>query len=240
MKSILLSVAVALSITMAFSQETITINLRVFPAKSIAGVIQLSFLNDESQPEYGFNVTEARDICTNLGLNLASKDQVTEALNRGFETCRFGWIDEHYAVVPRIKALSICGQNQTGLVSWRAALDKKFDVFCFNQSDYTAQPEEEMTTMISKLDDAPIPTASLFIFNLSLTSDLTLLDSLDGAQLARLAGDEQSSGKGKVVLITSACAVLLVAIAVLAYIKMKRRFQRADVTQEHGDIVIAS
>lgn len=53
-----------------------------------------------------------------------------------------------------------------------------------------------MTTMISEFADDPVPTASLFIFNLSLTSDLTLLDSLEGAQLARLAGGEQSSGKG--------------------------------------------
>ncbi|XP_077374550.1 lymphatic vessel endothelial hyaluronic acid receptor 1a [Festucalex cinctus] len=234
MKALFLCVAVALSITAGFSQN-ITIHLQVFPAKSIAGVVQLSRMNDQNQPEYGFNVTEARDLCTNLGLNLATKDQVAEALKRGLETCRFGWIDEHYAVIPRIKALVNCGQNQIGLLPWRAALDKKFDVFCFNQSDYTDQPEEEATT--PKSSDSLSPTPALFIFNLSLTSDLTVLESLDGAQLARLSGNEQSSGKGKVVLITSACAVLLVAIAVLAYMKVKRRFQRADVIPERGDVI---
>lgn len=47
---------------------------------------------------------------------------------------RYGWIDEHFAVIPRRKALSICGQNQTGLVAWRAPVTQKFDVFCFNES----------------------------------------------------------------------------------------------------------
>ncbi|XP_057690390.1 lymphatic vessel endothelial hyaluronic acid receptor 1a [Corythoichthys intestinalis] len=229
MKTVVLCVTVVLSITAVFSQEIVTLNLQVFPAKSIAGVNQLSLLNDQNKTEYGFNITEARELCTKLGLTLASKDQVDEALKRGLETCRFGWIDEHYAVIPRIKALMNCGQNKIGLLPWRAPLDKKFDVFCFNQSDYTEQPQEEIAK--------PSPTTSLVIFNFSLPSDLSLLDNLEAVKFARLAGDEPSSGRGKVVLITSACAVLLVAIAVLAYMKMKRRFQRADVIQEHEDVI---
>ncbi|XP_049573705.1 lymphatic vessel endothelial hyaluronic acid receptor 1a isoform X2 [Syngnathus scovelli] len=207
MKSLFLSLTVALFATAVFSQQNITINLRVFPAKSIAGVVQLSLINDQNETEYAFNVTEARDICTNLGFSFATKDQVNEALNRGLETCRFGWIDEHYAVIPRIKALKNCGQNKVGLLPWRAALDKKFDVFCFIQSEYT--------------DQDPInATPSVFNIDLSLTSDLSVLESLDVSQLARLASNEQSSGKGKVVLISSVCVVLLVAIAVFAYMKV--------------------
>lgn len=47
---------------------------------------------------------------------------------------RFGWTDEHLAVIPRKKALVSCGQNKTGLVIWRAAVTQKFDVFCFNET----------------------------------------------------------------------------------------------------------
>ncbi|XP_077448619.1 lymphatic vessel endothelial hyaluronic acid receptor 1a [Stigmatopora argus] len=235
MRTVFLCVTVALSIAAVFSQEIVTLRLQVFPAKSIAGVNQLSLLNEQNKTEYGFNITEARDLCTKLGLNLASKDQVTEALNRGLETCRFGWIDEHYAVIPRIQALLNCGQNKVGLLPWRAPLDKKFDVFCFNQSDYTEPAEGEMPPSIPS--ETPTSTPSLVIVDLSLTSDLTLLDNLEGVKFARQAGDEPSSGRGKVVLITSTCAVLLVAIAVLAYMKMKRRFQTADVSQEHGDVI---
>uniref|UniRef100_A0A3Q2XB15 Link domain-containing protein n=1 Tax=Hippocampus comes TaxID=109280 RepID=A0A3Q2XB15_HIPCM len=183
---------------------TLRMLLTVFPAKSIAGVIQLSFLNDQNQPEYGFNVTEARDICTNLGLNLASKDQVTEALNRGFETCRFGWIDEHYAVVPRIKALAICGQNQTGLVSWRAALDKKFDVFCFNQSGRIYLLFKSAQSILWER----------FVTCVHYTKLMIVKSRMGPMYLSCVIVP------GKVVLITSACAVLLVAIAVLAYMKV--------------------
>uniref|UniRef100_A0A8C9X765 Lymphatic vessel endothelial hyaluronic receptor 1a n=1 Tax=Sander lucioperca TaxID=283035 RepID=A0A8C9X765_SANLU len=108
----------------------------VFPAanQSIAGVFQVSDLNDLNQPQYGFNASEARRLCSALGVNIASKAQVQDALTRGLETCRFGWIDEHFAVIPRIKALSNCGKSQTGLVTWRTSVTQKFDVFCFNES----------------------------------------------------------------------------------------------------------
>ncbi|XP_054626865.1 lymphatic vessel endothelial hyaluronic acid receptor 1a isoform X2 [Dunckerocampus dactyliophorus] len=218
----------ALSISAVFS-EIKEIKLRVFPAKSIAGVFQVSYLNELNQPEYAFNITDARDLCLSLGVNIASKDQVLHALDRGLETCRFGWIDEHFVVIPRVNALSNCGQNQTGLVKWRAAVTRKFDVFCFNES---AQPEEAMTTRIFESSKNPTLPPFLNIFNFSLPSDLSLLDSLDGVELARVVGGEQSSGRGRVVLITSVCAVLLLAIAVLAYFKIKTDVHRADLNQK--------
>lgn len=51
-----------------------------------------------------------------------------------FVCFRFGWTDENLAVIPRNKALVSCGQNKTGVVTWRAAVQKKFDVFCFNET----------------------------------------------------------------------------------------------------------
>nr|XP_057945049.1 lymphatic vessel endothelial hyaluronic acid receptor 1a isoform X2 [Doryrhamphus excisus] len=231
MKTIWFWIAFALSISDVFS-EIKEIKLRVFPANTIAGVFQVSYLNELNQPEYAFNTTDARDLCLSLGVNIATKDQVMAALNRGLETCRFGWIDEHFVVIPRVKALSNCGQNQTGLVKWRAAVTRKFDVFCFNESASQLEAENWI------LESAKNPTLPPFlnIFNFSLPSDLSLLDSLDGVELARVVGGEQSSGKGKVVLITSACAILLLAIAVFAYFKIKRNVHRADVNQKRDYI----
>lgn len=62
----------------------------VFPAKdqTIAGVFQVSYLNEQNLPEYAFNASEARSLCSSLGLVIASKAQVSEALARGLETCR--------------------------------------------------------------------------------------------------------------------------------------------------------
>lgn len=62
----------------------------VFPAanKSIAGVLQATSLNHLNQPQYAFNASEARRLCLSLGVTIASKAQVKEALSRGLETCR--------------------------------------------------------------------------------------------------------------------------------------------------------
>uniref|UniRef100_A0A8C5N870 Link domain-containing protein n=1 Tax=Gouania willdenowi TaxID=441366 RepID=A0A8C5N870_GOUWI len=120
------------------------------PFPVVAGVFQVTRLNDFNQPHYAFNASEARLLCLSLGVHIASKAQVETALTRGFETCRFGWIDEYLAVIPRIRALINCGKNQTGLVPWRASVKKKFDVFCFNESGFkklfTAQQLNDTAT----------------------------------------------------------------------------------------------
>ncbi|KAG8001560.1 Lymphatic vessel endothelial hyaluronic acid receptor 1 [Nibea albiflora] len=136
------------SITQIICDQNIdTSRIRVFPAvnKSIAGVFQVSYTDDFNQLQYAFNASEARALCLSLGVNIASKAQVKDALSRGLETCRFGWIDEHFGVIPRRKALSNCGQNQTGLVTWRASVTQKFDVFCFNESDAATQLKDTTT-----------------------------------------------------------------------------------------------
>lgn len=61
-----------------------------FPAenRTIAGVFQVTYLNDDNIPQYALNASEARNLCAFLGLTIASKAQVKEALARGLETCR--------------------------------------------------------------------------------------------------------------------------------------------------------
>ncbi|XP_014852674.1 PREDICTED: lymphatic vessel endothelial hyaluronic acid receptor 1 isoform X2 [Poecilia mexicana] len=124
-----------LAFSSVFSDQN-TSNIKVFPAanQSTAGVTQVSYQNNQNQLQYAFNASEARKICQSLGLSIASKAQVEEALSRGLETCRYGWTDEQIAVIPRIHALANCGQNKTGLVLWRAPVTNRFDVFCFNES----------------------------------------------------------------------------------------------------------
>ncbi|XP_013882365.1 lymphatic vessel endothelial hyaluronic acid receptor 1a isoform X2 [Austrofundulus limnaeus] len=154
MTMIWLSVTSLLSIAPVFSDRNVS-QIRVFPAgnQSVAGVIQVSYLNDWNQVKYAYDAVDARSLCSSLGLQIASKAQVEKALSRGLETCRFGWIDEHLAVIPRIHALANCGKNQTGLVPWRASLTQKFDVFCFNESDAATQLKDATT-------DSPLSTSS--------------------------------------------------------------------------------
>ncbi|XP_070816413.1 lymphatic vessel endothelial hyaluronic acid receptor 1a [Chaetodon trifascialis] len=248
MNMIRLCITVVLSITQVISDQNIgTSHIRVFPAvnQSIAGVFQVSFLNDLNQPQYAFNASEARRLCLSLGVNIASKAQVNEALARGLETCRFGWIDEHFAVIPRRKALSNCGRNQTGLVTWRASVTQEFDVFCFNESEAATQLKD--TTTDSPLNrrhysgqtQSPSKTVSS-TQNMHTLSSSTLLPSssptpetMDNeAEPARFVSSAQSSAGGKALLITSACALLLIAIIILAYIKIRSRVLSSDKKQQ--------
>ncbi|KAL1007218.1 hypothetical protein UPYG_G00083600 [Umbra pygmaea] len=137
-----------LPLKLAFSGQHDPSKIHAFPDE-IAGVFQVSYKNHLNQFIYAYNASEARDACLSLGVTLASNAQVEEAQKQGLETCRFGWIDEHFAVIPRIVPSVPCGQNRTGVIRWRAAVTKPFDVFCFNVS---ARRLEDITT------DSPLTT----------------------------------------------------------------------------------
>ncbi|XP_038825277.1 lymphatic vessel endothelial hyaluronic acid receptor 1-like [Salvelinus namaycush] len=128
--------------------------INAFPERQIAGVFLVSYTNNLNQFAYAFNASEAREVCWSLGVTMASNSQVEEAQRLGLETCRFGWIDEHFAVIPRIEASKTCGQNQTGVIKWRASVTKLFDVFCFNAS--VIQLED---TTVIQLEDTTADTA---------------------------------------------------------------------------------
>ncbi|CAJ1056116.1 lymphatic vessel endothelial hyaluronic receptor 1b%2C partial [Xyrichtys novacula] len=83
---------------------------------------------------YTFNFTAARDACLFLNVTMATRDQMERALQRGLETCKFGWIAEQVAVVPRLTGDEKCGQGKTGVVSWAASTARQFGAFCFNSS----------------------------------------------------------------------------------------------------------
>ncbi|KAM9366634.1 lymphatic vessel endothelial hyaluronic acid receptor 1a [Symphorus nematophorus] len=249
MNMIWLCITAVVSITAVICDQKIdTSHIRVFPAgnKTIAGVFQVSSLNYHMQPVYAFNASEARRLCLSLGVNIASKAQLNEALARGFETCRFGWIDEHFAVVPRRNALYNCGQNQTGLVPWRASVTKKFDVFCFNESDAATQLKDTTTdsplNSRDSLGQTQSPSKAVdSTQNMRSTSSSSFLPSLSTtpqtidseAEPARFVGRAQGSAGGKAVLIASACALLLLAIIIIVYLKLRRSCVRStDMKQQ--------
>lgn len=170
----------------------------------------MSFVNYLNQVYYALNASEARILCLSLGVNIASISQVQKALTRGLETCRFGWTDEHLPVVPRIRAQLTCGNNNTGLVKWRAPLTRRFDVFCFNESDTDTAELPESTTASLPVSTTTTPQPIYF----------THADS--EAEKALIVGSAQESSRKKTVIITSVVAVFLVALVAVVYIKVKR------------------
>ncbi|XP_026561328.1 lymphatic vessel endothelial hyaluronic acid receptor 1 isoform X1 [Pseudonaja textilis] len=82
-----------------------------------------------------FNFIEAQSVCRQLGLMVAPESKVEAAWKHGFETCSFGWVAEGYTVISRITPNEKCGQNNTGIRTWRMHLDRKARVYCYNSSD---------------------------------------------------------------------------------------------------------
>ncbi|XP_003970059.3 lymphatic vessel endothelial hyaluronic acid receptor 1a [Takifugu rubripes] len=252
MKKILLYIASALSATAVVCAQSFNgSGIRVFPAEnqSVAGVFLVSHWNGLHQPQYAFNTSEARRMCGSLGVSIASKAQVKEALDRGLETCRYGWTDENLAVIPRSKALASCGQNKTGLVTWRAAVTQKFDVFCFNETDAAAQLRTTTTDSLFSSSDFPEQTHSSSTVasptrNMPPSSSLTPFPSSSSSpadsevESALFVGSTKGSFGAKAILITSACVLLLVAVVILAFLKLRRRHvMSADMKQPQEESI---
>ncbi|XP_060924456.1 lymphatic vessel endothelial hyaluronic acid receptor 1a [Limanda limanda] len=247
MNMIWLCLTAVMSFTSVICGQSIdTSHIRVFPAmnQSIAGVFQVSSLNHLNQPQYAFNASEARSLCLSLGVDIASKAQVKNALNRGLETCRYGWIDEHFAVIPRIQSLSTCGQGRTGLVPWRASVTKQFDAYCFNESDAVIQLKDATTTSPLNSSDHSEQTHSTQTTQ-STSSSSSPRSSSSSAPVprdkevepARYVGSAIRSAGGKVVLITSTCGLLLAAIILIVYLKSRRiGSQSSDMKQQQESI----
>ncbi|XP_042352186.1 lymphatic vessel endothelial hyaluronic receptor 1b isoform X2 [Plectropomus leopardus] len=91
--------------------------------------------------KYTFNFTTAGAACLFLNVTIATKAQMERAVQHGLETCKFGWIAERIAVVPRLTSDKNCGKGNTGVVLWYAKPEQMFGVFCFNASDLEETPD---------------------------------------------------------------------------------------------------
>uniref|UniRef100_A0A3B4TJQ2 Link domain-containing protein n=1 Tax=Seriola dumerili TaxID=41447 RepID=A0A3B4TJQ2_SERDU len=109
--------------------------------------------------KYTLNFTAARAACLFLNVTIATRDQMEQALQQGLETCKFGWIAEQIAVLPRLTPDNNCGKGKTGVVTWRASADKQFGVYCFSSSA-AAQTSTSPTTPTA-LTRSSTPTAAL-------------------------------------------------------------------------------
>uniref|UniRef100_A0AAV2L505 Link domain-containing protein n=1 Tax=Knipowitschia caucasica TaxID=637954 RepID=A0AAV2L505_KNICA len=83
---------------------------------------------------YWFNFTSAKEACLAHNLSMATGAQLETALAAGLETCSFGWLAENVAAIPRRSSVSTCGSGSVGVVKWRAASQRKFAAWCFNDT----------------------------------------------------------------------------------------------------------
>uniref|UniRef100_A0A3P8T3T9 Lymphatic vessel endothelial hyaluronic receptor 1b n=1 Tax=Amphiprion percula TaxID=161767 RepID=A0A3P8T3T9_AMPPE len=131
--------------------------IKVSPqSHSVAGVFM-----PNKEGTYTLNFTAARATCLFLNVTMATRAQMERAVQHGLETCRFGWIAEQIAVVPRLTSNNNCGRGKTGLVTWSALADRKFNVFCFNASDFEETLKTSTTGPQSSTSSATLTTSTL-------------------------------------------------------------------------------
>ncbi|NXE88237.1 LYVE1 protein, partial [Menura novaehollandiae] len=127
------------------------------------------------------NFSEGSNVCNQLNVQLASKDQVEKALEHGFETCSFGWVKDGFVVIPRIMSNKKCGQGKTGLVRWNAEKLQKFHVYCFNSSDAqinSCEPDPTTITFPSSSTSMDLTAPSVS----DLTENITAVPTVTEAE----------------------------------------------------------
>ncbi|KAI1903890.1 hypothetical protein AGOR_G00000070 [Albula goreensis] len=131
--------------------------IKAYPESgSISGVFLASFQPAASKnPVYGFNASQAPQACELMNVVIATKNQVEEAHRNGFETCRYGWIAEKIAVLPRIIKSKKCGQDRVGVITWNSIPTRLFDAFCFNVSDVQTDVQVATTSVPTATPGVP-------------------------------------------------------------------------------------
>uniref|UniRef100_A0A0E9X4X3 Link domain-containing protein n=1 Tax=Anguilla anguilla TaxID=7936 RepID=A0A0E9X4X3_ANGAN len=215
----------------------------------VLGVFEVAFMPVPNTMSYGFNASQAREVCESLNVAIASKKQVEKAHRSGLQTCRFGWTDEQIAVIPRINPSTACGQNRTGLIIWRASVTTLFDVFCFNST--ALEIHLDATTSVEQAPGTSSSSPSTPFVRLPQSTHWTpfispsLSPSMPPARLHQpvrpqpMSSTESSFGVvPAAVIITAVTVLLLIAFAALwRYRKSKnsiplwKRESRKDCTE---------
>ncbi|TRY88551.1 hypothetical protein DNTS_002831 [Danionella cerebrum] len=121
-----------------FLMSTIGLDVNLIQVPTTDGVSGV-FLVQTKTSQYSFNATTAKEACEFIQMRIATKAEVETANKNGLQTCRFGWIEEQIAVIPRVDRNENCGKNKVGVSVWRADISKKFDVFCFKDTPTVLQ-----------------------------------------------------------------------------------------------------
>ncbi|XP_044127104.1 CD44 antigen isoform X2 [Bufo gargarizans] len=89
----------------------------------------------EKVARYSLGFEEAKKTCSELDAIIATKEQVETAHEIGFETCRYGWVENGSVVIPRITSNIICAAGYIGVYVLHSNATTPYDVYCYNTSE---------------------------------------------------------------------------------------------------------
>ncbi|XP_067413652.1 CD44 antigen isoform X2 [Emydura macquarii macquarii] len=101
----------------------------------------------EKNRRYSLTRSEAIELCRALNSTLPTMEQMKTAHSLGFETCRYGYIEDKI-VVPRINPYHLCAANSTGIYTLISNITERYDTYCYNASE----TREKACEPIIKLD----------------------------------------------------------------------------------------
>lgn len=117
----------------------------------------------EKNRRYSLTREEATALCEALNSTIPTMEQMQQAYDMGFETCRYGYIQEKI-VIPRQKPYYLCAANNTGIYILASNISDQYDTYCFNASEtrpvvcepviqlYSAWPNDQSIIDISNAD----------------------------------------------------------------------------------------
>ncbi|XP_040266568.1 CD44 antigen isoform X2 [Bufo bufo] len=97
----------------------------------------------EKVARYSLGFEEAKKTCSELDAIIATKDQVEIAHEVGFETCRYGWVENGSVVIPRITGNPICAAGYIGVYVLHTNATTLYDVYCYNTSETSEKTCEQ-------------------------------------------------------------------------------------------------
>ncbi|XP_053137923.1 CD44 antigen isoform X3 [Hemicordylus capensis] len=109
----------------------------------IAGVFHV-----EKNHRYSLTREDAIELCKSLNSTLPTWEQIEKAYNLGFETCRYGYIEDKI-VVPRHTPHPLCAANNTGIYTLTSNKTTLFDTYCFNSSETREKVCEPVISLYS-------------------------------------------------------------------------------------------
>uniref|UniRef100_A0A2D4ICL1 CD44 antigen n=1 Tax=Micrurus lemniscatus lemniscatus TaxID=129467 RepID=A0A2D4ICL1_MICLE len=115
----------------------------------------------EKNQRYSLTREEAVQLCEALNSTIPTYEQMKKAFTLGFETCRYGYIEDSI-VLPRHTPYYLCAANNTGIYVLSSNISDRYDTYCFNSSesrDVVCEPVKELYSAL------PNNNSSIEIFN---------------------------------------------------------------------------
>ncbi|KAI5626931.1 CD44 antigen isoform X4, partial [Silurus asotus] len=129
---------------------------------SYVGVFHIQGLD-----RYTLKFNEAKELCEALETTLASVEQLTAAYNKGYESCRYGWVSNGNTAIPRQEPNSLCALNQTGVITI-VPINLTYDAYCYNKSENNESQD---------LNHTMSPTSpSISVTSVEIQTDSTVKD----------------------------------------------------------------